>query len=629
MKEEISVDSTKEEIANYFLNNFKISQKAKEKLLKEDISGNVLLDLTEKDFDYLSIKLGRKAIVLDFLKNNSEKFKPKEIKERLTIKSNNEKVKYFFEKCLGFKGNLDNMDGKRLIELEGKEEEMKKLGLNLGQRKKLIRYINHFKTLKEEPEDVFIFIDEESSEEDIVKFLRLKSKLSQESIEAAELIDAQSLFSLTEDLIDITNDIKEEEKEGLKKSLIEIRLTIDPKSTKEDVDKFLKMRFGVSDYFLKNMNLDGQKLALLTPEEIDEFEEMNQKKKEKLKDIVNKLKQKQSQIDTKETDIKQNKGQIDNIKNDLQKNQKQNNEENIEENQELDKKQNDIINPKEEKEEKNYFNRELTKKKEEKEENEEKEEEQEDIKMDKPKNEIIIKNEKTEPLPKKEQLKFDLKENKPEINNDISESQIENEINLNFNDSEFNPKQKVENLELEPVSIPKTEISEIKQNIQLEKEPKLEAEQDQEQIQNPEPEIRISYDSTKEDIANFLKSKLGFNDDLISKLEFDGETIFLLNEEDIKDLEDLSEKEKADLINILKEINIQITSNSNSEEVAKFLESTLCFNNEAIKELDLTGGKIFSLKEEDINQIKGISKGEKDRLKKYLNIMNITIKKNK
>ena len=35
------------------------------------------------------------------------------------------------------------MDGKGLIEL--KEEEIKNFGLNLGQRKKIIKYINYFK----------------------------------------------------------------------------------------------------------------------------------------------------------------------------------------------------------------------------------------------------------------------------------------------------------------------------------------------------------------------------------------------------------------------------------------------------------------------------------------------------
>ena len=39
----LSEESTKEDVANYFLNNFKISKEAKDNLIKEDISGEVLL----------------------------------------------------------------------------------------------------------------------------------------------------------------------------------------------------------------------------------------------------------------------------------------------------------------------------------------------------------------------------------------------------------------------------------------------------------------------------------------------------------------------------------------------------------------------------------------------------------
>lgn len=176
------------------------------------------------------------------------------------------------------------MNGKQLIDLEGKEEEMKNLGLNLGQRKKLIRYINHFKTLKEEPEEDFIFIDEESSEEDVYKFLRLKSKLSQDSIEALGLddLDAPSLLCIDDNLIDNSNDINEEEKKYFKKSLAELKITIDNKSSKEEVTQFLKVRFGLSEDFIKNNELDIKRLLSLTSEEIDKFEEINQVKKEKL-----------------------------------------------------------------------------------------------------------------------------------------------------------------------------------------------------------------------------------------------------------------------------------------------------------------------------------------------------------
>ena len=41
--------------------------------------------------------------------------------------------------------------------------------------------------------------------------------------------------------------------------------------------------------------------------------------------------------------------------------------------------------------------------------------------------------------------------------------------------------------------------------------------------------------------------------------------------------------------------------------------------------MDLTGEKLFSLKDEDIDNMKQISKKEKEKLKYYLNIVNINI----
>ena len=112
----------------------------------------------------------------------------------------------------------------------------------------------------------------------------------------------------------------------------------------------------------------------------------------------------------------------------------------------------------------------------------------------------------------------------------------------------------------------------------------------------------------------------------IEKLNLDGETLFILDEEDIKNLEVIKEKKKVDLlIQLLKEINIKITERSNTEEVAKFLEKTLGFDIKAIKNLNLTGGKLFSLNEEKIDKMETLSKEEKNKLKKYLNLMNINI----
>ena len=141
---ELSDESTKEEVAEYFLKKYGITEEAKNNVIKEDISGDILLKLEDADYKYLKIKIGQYKKIQKYL--DKDKFKEKEIKEVITAKSNSDEVKNFFERCLNFKGNLNGLDGKGLIELD--EEKMKKLGLNLGQRKKLPKYIEYFKTLR-------------------------------------------------------------------------------------------------------------------------------------------------------------------------------------------------------------------------------------------------------------------------------------------------------------------------------------------------------------------------------------------------------------------------------------------------------------------------------------------------
>ena len=289
MSEDISAESTKEQIANYFL-KFKISEESKNNMIKEDISGDVLLDLKEEDYKSFGIKKGPILKINNFLKKNKEKFEPKEITEKITSKSNSESVKKFFEDRLNFKGDLKGLDGKGLIELELNEEGIKNLGLNLGQRIKLERYISHFKTLKEEePEDIDIIIDENSSQEDVNKFLRLKSKLSQESINELDL-DAQSLLLLDDEEINNLTEIKEEEKESFKQSMKDLRaklnIKINKNSTEEEVGKYLKVKLNLSDEFIQENQFDGQSLALLNQNDIDDFTELNETQKEELKKLV-------------------------------------------------------------------------------------------------------------------------------------------------------------------------------------------------------------------------------------------------------------------------------------------------------------------------------------------------------
>ena len=147
----LSEESSKEEVAEFLSKKCTINDKAKYNFVNEDITGDILLDLSPKEFRSLNVKLGPLVKIKKFIKENKDKFKEKKINEKITIKSNSDEVKSFFENNLNFKEELDNMDGKTLLEMD--EEGMEKLGLNLGQRKKLIKYIAYFKTLKPEEKE--------------------------------------------------------------------------------------------------------------------------------------------------------------------------------------------------------------------------------------------------------------------------------------------------------------------------------------------------------------------------------------------------------------------------------------------------------------------------------------------
>ena len=114
MTENISTESTKEEIADCFLKEFKITEEAKNNLIKEDISGDVLLDISDAQFKSFGIKVGHLMKIKKLLKNNEEKKKKKkEFNERITAKSSTEEVKSFFEGSKSRTGKLNK--GSKLL----------------------------------------------------------------------------------------------------------------------------------------------------------------------------------------------------------------------------------------------------------------------------------------------------------------------------------------------------------------------------------------------------------------------------------------------------------------------------------------------------------------------------------
>ena len=208
----------------------------------------------------------------------------------------------FFLTYLDFKEKAQNINGKIMINLT--EEEMKKLGMNLGQRKKLIRYINQLK--QNEINSDKINITRESSEEEISKFLKEKLNFDQEIIDDLEL-DGEALFELEDeeiDEIDLTNDQKERLKRFLKenkninkkqedninqsnKNIFEddeMKITV--KSSKYEVSRFLKEKLSFTQEIIDEMDLDGETLFDLSDDEINELYFLDKEQKENLKNLI-------------------------------------------------------------------------------------------------------------------------------------------------------------------------------------------------------------------------------------------------------------------------------------------------------------------------------------------------------
>ena len=95
--------------------------------------------------------------------------------------------------------------------------------------------------------------------------------------------------------------------------------------------------------------------------------------------------------------------------------------------------------------------------------------------------------------------------------------------------------------------------------------------------QTEKPEIKITKESQKEEVNQFLKEQLKLSEKAIESLELDGEALFELEESDIDAAEELSQEEKERLKNFLnseKEKNKDKTpTNEHIEE--KQYETTL------------------------------------------------------
>ena len=160
--ENITSSSTKEEISNFLGSKFKISKEIQTKMIEEDISGDILLNVEESELKKLGFKIGPIKKVKKFLSDNKSYFPEIKLEAKIDKSSNVEEVKTFFENCLNFKGDI-NLDGTKLLELN--KDDILKMGLNLGQRKKLEKYIKYFKDIQSKKEEEKINKEDQKSSE--------------------------------------------------------------------------------------------------------------------------------------------------------------------------------------------------------------------------------------------------------------------------------------------------------------------------------------------------------------------------------------------------------------------------------------------------------------------------------
>jgi hypothetical protein len=139
---DLRYESTKEELAEFFITKFGLSEEIKENIINEDISGDILLYLKDNDFIKLGIKEGDIEKIEYYIRNNIYKFIEKEIKEKIDENSTVEDVDNFFKKIIGFNGKLNNIDGKKFLNLTYKN--VQDIGLNIGQTKKFEKYFRIF-----------------------------------------------------------------------------------------------------------------------------------------------------------------------------------------------------------------------------------------------------------------------------------------------------------------------------------------------------------------------------------------------------------------------------------------------------------------------------------------------------
>ena len=202
--ENLSINSTEEQVSKFFVTNYKIKKQIKDSIIKESITGEILLYLEDQDYTFLGIEPAVNAKIKKYLEDNKNKFIEKPINITLNNNSNINDVKKFCNEYLSFKGQLRNdLDGKKILKLS--EQEMKNIGLNLGQRKKLLNYIR--------------YVNKVNYNKELKQFLKEKLNFTQQRVESLGL-SGDDLYSFIKEKIselNIAPNLKKKYRNKLKK----------------------------------------------------------------------------------------------------------------------------------------------------------------------------------------------------------------------------------------------------------------------------------------------------------------------------------------------------------------------------------------------------------------------------
>lgn len=145
----LSKESTEEDVIKFFIDKRQIKEDVQNNIKKENITGDVLPLLNDQELksNSIGLKFGPLKNWKLYFEKNKDKFKEKEIEDKIFPNSSPEEVVKFLKNSLNIEIS-DNLNGEKLLALN--EEDLEKIGLSLGKRKKLLKYIEYFRTLKQD-----------------------------------------------------------------------------------------------------------------------------------------------------------------------------------------------------------------------------------------------------------------------------------------------------------------------------------------------------------------------------------------------------------------------------------------------------------------------------------------------